>query len=647
MQRDTARQKAFSRRALMFSGGAAALTTVLAGRLYYLQVVSADRYRVLADENRISWRLLPPPRGRILDRFGVELANNQQNYRVLLIPEQTPNVDETLAVLTDLVRLDDRDRRRVIRDMERNASFMPVTVLENLSWEEFARINVHMPDLPGVQPDVGESRFYPYNQSLAHLVGYVGPVSPEELTGEPLLKLPGFRTGKSGIEKIREKSLRGKAGNSQVEVNAYGRAIRELEREDGKPGQDVRLSIDMQLQQFVHQRIGDEAGSVVVIDVHTGEVLSLVSAPSFDPNLFNLGLKVEQWRTLSQHPRTPLVHRAISGQYAPGSTFKMIVALAALEAGVISADHRVFCSGKIKFGDRFFHCWKKHGHGELSLANAIQQSCDIHFYDVARRAGIDRISKMATRFGLGVRTGIGLEGEEEGLVPSRAWKRKRRDQPWHQGETLVTGIGQGYLLTTPLQLAVMAAQIANGGFRVKPTLIASKLQAGVRQVGAGSVQGASGQDSGDGESLGRESLGRESLGLSPASLALIQRAMDMVSNSPRGTAYRSRIHEPEMAIAGKTGTVQVRRITKAERQTRLVKNEERSWKDRDHALFVGYAPVSSPRYAVSVVIEHGGGGASVAAPVARDVLEKVQRRDPGRTPMLGELAIDPETPSDI
>ena len=286
MQRDTVREKAFTRRALIFAGGATALTTMLVGRLYYLQVVSADRYRVLADENRISLRLLPPPRGRVLDRFGAELANNQRNYRILLIPEQTPSVEETLAMLTDLVRLDDRDRRRVMRETGRNASFMPVTVLENLSWEQFARVNVHIPDLPGVQPDVWESRFYPHGEAFAHLVGYVSPVSPEEQTGEPLLKLPGFRTGKSGIEKAREKALRGKAGNSQVEVNAYGRAIRELAREDGKAGSDVRLSIDAELQRFVYERLGDETGAVVVIDVHTGEVLTLVSGPSFDPNAF-------------------------------------------------------------------------------------------------------------------------------------------------------------------------------------------------------------------------------------------------------------------------------------------------------------------------------------------------------------------------
>ena len=627
MQRDTVRQKAFTRRALMFAGGATVLTTVLVGRLYYLQVVSADRYRVLADENRISLRLLPPPRGRILDRFGVELANNQRNYRLLLIPEQTPSVEETLAALTDLVHLDEYDRRRVVREIGRNASFMPVTVLENLSWEQFARINAHMPDLPGVQPDVGESRFYPHSEAIAHLVGYVGPVSPDEQTGEPLLELPGFRTGKSGIEKSREKVLRGKAGNSQVEVNAYGRVIRELEREDGKPGSDVRLAIDTELQRFIHERMGDEAGAVVVIDVHSGEVLGLVSSPSFDPNAFNLGLNSTQWRALTSHPRKPLVHRAISGQYAPGSTFKMIVALAGLESGVISPDHRVFCSGKLKFGNHTFYCWKKWGHGELTLLHAMVQSCDIHFYDVARRVGIDRIGKMASRFGFGVKTDIRLEGEKAGRVPTREWKQKRYDEPWQQGETLITGIGQGYLLTTPLQLAVMAAQIANGGYRVQPTLIAREPQKGIHQTGAQTP--------------------KESLGLSAASLALIHRAMDLVSNSPHGTAYRSRIKVPSMAMAGKTGTVQVRRITKAERQTRLLKNSERPWNERDHALFVGYAPVSSPRYAVSVVIEHGGGGASTAAPVARDIMEEVQRRDPARSPVLGELAVDDPAQSDI
>lgn len=621
MQRDLVRRKAFTRRALVLSGGAAALTAVLVGRLYYLQVISAGRYRVLAEENRISWRLLPRPRGRILDRFGTEVANNRRNYRILVIPEQTSSVTRTLSVLRGLVRIDDHDLRRVLREAERNASFVPVTVLENLSWGQFARINAHMPDLPGVQPDVGESRFYPYGQPLAHLVGYVGPVSPEEQTGDPLLKLPGFRTGKRGIEKAREMALRGKAGNIQVEVNAYGRTIRELERKGGEPGRDVRLSIDAELQRLAYERLGDEAGSVVIMGVHSGELLALVSTPSFDPNAFNLGLDSRQWRALMRHPRTPLVHRAIGGQYAPGSTFKMIVALAGLEAGTVSADHRVFCSGKMEFGDRFFHCWKKGGHGALSLPHAIEQSCDIHFYDVARRVGIDRIGKMARRFGFGTPTGIDIEGEEDGLVPSREWMRRHHGRPWHQGETLLSGIGQGYLLTTPLQLAVMTAQIANGGFRVRPTLIAREPSA--------------------------ERPAPESLGLSAASLSFVQRAMDMVSNSPRGTAYRARIHEPGMAVAGKTGTVQVRRITEAERRTGVLKNEELPWKERDHALFVGFAPVDAPRYAVAVVVEHGGGGSSTAAPVARDVLAEALKRDPDRdrAPAVGRPVAN-ATPSE-
>lgn len=621
MQRDLVRRKAFTRRALVLSGGAAALTAVLVGRLYYLQVISAGRYRVLAEENRISWRLLPRPRGRILDRFGTEVANNRRNYRILVIPEQTSSVTRTLSVLRGLVRIDDHDLRRVLREAERNASFVPVTVLENLSWGQFARINAHMPDLPGVQPDVGESRFYPYGQPLAHLVGYVGPVSPEEQTGDPLLKLPGFRTGKRGVEKAREMALRGKAGNIQVEVNAYGRTIRELERKGGEPGRDVRLSIDAELQRLAYERLGDEAGSVVIMGVHSGELLALVSTPSFDPNAFNLGLDSRQWRALIRHPRTPLVHRAIGGQYAPGSTFKMIVALAGLEAGTVSADHRIFCSGKMEFGDRFFHCWKKGGHGTLSLPHAIEQSCDIHFYDVARRVGIDRIGKMARRFGFGTPTGIDIEGEEDGLVPSREWMRRRHGRPWHQGETLLSGIGQGYLLTTPLQLAVMTAQIANGGFRVRPTLIA-------RQPSA-------------------ERPAPESLGLSAASLSFVQRAMDMVSNSPRGTAYRARIREPGMAVAGKTGTVQVRRITEAERRTGVLKNEELPWKERDHALFVGFAPVDAPRYAVAVVVEHGGGGSSTAAPVARDVLAEALKHDPDRdrAPAVGRPVAN-ATPSE-
>ncbi len=610
MRHDTDRYKVFSRRAVLLSGGTALLFSTLVGRLYYLQVLEADRYRVLAEENRISFRLLSPPRGRILDRFGEELANNQQNYRVLLIPEQAGSIDETLTALGRLVAIDEYDRRKVMRDIGRNPAFLPVTVLENLSWPEFSRINVHMSDLPGVQPGVGETRYYPFGGPFAHIVGYVGPVSEDEQTGDPLLELPDFRTGKSGVEKASESLLRGRAGNRQIEVNATGRVVRELERNDGQPGGDVVLTIDSVMQNFVFDRLGEESGAVVLIDVHNGEVLALVSTPTFDPNAFNLGLSRGRWQALLENNRKPLLHRAISGQYPPGSTFKMVVAMAALEAGTVAAEHRVFCSGELKFGNHTFHCWKRGGHGELSLVEAIEQSCDIHFYDVARRTGIDPIGQMARRLGLGKQLGLGLNGERPGLVPSREWKLALRGEPWQQGETLITGIGQGYLLTTPLQLAFMAGQIANGGFALRPRLL--------RRQGA----------------EGKAAAKPRSLELSSAALRLVREGMERVVNGKRGTARRARIREPEMAMAGKSGSVQVRRITKAQRLAGLRKNSEKPWEERDHALFVAYAPMAAPRYAVSVIIEHGGGGSAAAAPVARDVLREVQRRDPLRLPGL-------------
>ncbi len=610
------RYKAFTRRTVLLGASQGVLMSVLAGRLYYLQVTRADQYRTLADENRISLRLLPPTRGRILDRAAVELANNQQNFRVLLVPEHaTGGIAKTLDVLSTLVEIDRHDRRRIEREIKRNRKFIPVTVLENLSWDEFSRVNVHLPDLPGIQPDVGESRFYPLGNAFAHLVGYVGVVSKEETTGEPLLELPGFRVGKSGVERAKEGLLRGAAGNSQVEVNALGRVIKQLKRNEGVPGGDIVLTLDSHLQMFAADRLGEETGAVVVMDVHTGDILAMVSTPGFNPNAFNLGIDHNEWRELINNPRKPLINKSIRGQYPPGSTFKMIVALAALESGVVGVDHEVFCSGKIELGNHTFHCWKKGGHGTLDTTGALQQSCDIHFYDLAKRVGVDRIAEMAERFGLGSRAGIGIGGERGGLIPTKAWKLATIGERWQVGETLNTGIGQGFVLTTPLQLATMTAQIANGGYQVRPQLIHSPSDDTAEAVSE-----------------------PKSLGLTPVALALVQDGMNRVANSPRGTAYRSRIKEPGMAMAGKTGTAQVRRISKAERETRVRKNEEKPWIERDHALFVGYAPVAAPRYAVAVVVEHGGGGSKTAAPIARDVLREVQLRDPSRTAPMGPVA---------
>jgi penicillin-binding protein 2 len=538
------------------------------------------------------------------------LAVNRQNYRVLMTVERADAAESALAALARFIFIGDGDRKRVLREIGRKRSFVPVTVRENLDWREVARIEVNAPDLPGVTIDVGRSRFYPSNELAAHVLGYVSAVSEEELNGDPLLELPGFKIGKSGVEKVYDELLRGTAGTSQVEVNAIGRIIRELSRQGGEPGRDISLTLDLDLQTFAAERIADESAAVVVMDVQTGDVLAIASTPSFDPNAFNSGLSTADWNALVNNARSPLTNKAIAGQYAPGSTFKMIVALAALENGVASPEQTVFCNGKYEFGDGTFHCWKRWGHGRVDMVDAIAESCDVFFYDLARRVGIDRIAEMAGRFGLGHSLGIDLPGERSGLMPTKAWKQAVQGVAWQSGETLVAGIGQGFVLTTPLQLAVMTARLVNGGRAVVPRITHRE---------------ASVEESAE---FGEAEM---SLGVSEASLRLVRRGMDDVVNGPTGTARGVRVEDEALAFGGKTGTAQVRRISERERQTGVRKNEDVPWHVRDHALFVGYAPLAEPRYAIAVVVEHGGGGSAVAAPIARDILLEVQRLDPARS----------------
>ncbi|NQV48256.1 MAG: penicillin-binding protein 2, partial [Rhodospirillaceae bacterium] len=598
------------RRTAMLAGGKMLLLSSLVGRMYYLQVVEADRYRTLADENRISFRLLSPPRGRIVDRFGEPIADNHQNYRVVLIPEQTPDIKSTLGRLGLIIPISDGDIRRILREIKRKRSFVPITLRENLNWEEVARIEVNTPNLPGVMIDVGQSRYYPYPEETAHILGYVAAVSEGEAKGDPMLELPGFRIGKSGIEKTYDLSLRGSSGNLQVEVNAYGRVIRELARNEGQSGERLALTIDSELQRMASKRLGDQSGAAVVMDVINGDILAMASTPGFDPNAFNKGLTTDQWQALVGNEKSPLINKAIGGHYSPGSTFKMVVALAALEKGVITPESSIFCSGQTKLGNATFHCWKRGGHGAVDLNKGISQSCDVYFYEVARRTGIERIGEMARRFGLGERLGLELPGEEKGLIPSNEWKMAAIGAPWQMGETLIAGIGQGYILTTPIQLAVMVARLANSGYAVVPRL--------TRRV------------TGADEEAEVMAEGAESMQLVPEHLAAVRQAMEVVVNEPTGTAFRSRIKDKRYRMAGKTGTVQVRRISKSERDTGVIKNKNLPWKERDHALFVAYAPIEAPRYAVAIVIEHGGGGSSVAAPIARDILEEAQRRNSAR-----------------
>jgi penicillin-binding protein 2 len=608
MQRESDRTRVFTRRALLLAGSQLSLFTALAGRLYYLQVVDADEYALLADENRINHRILPPERGRVFDRHGVPLARNSPTYLVLVIREQTTDLRATLRALSRLIALPGERIEEVIAQAHARRPFVPITVREDLNWTEVSRIAIHGPDLPGVALVSGLVREYPAGDTAAHVLGYVGPVSEQELTGDPLLELPELRIGKNGIEKLYDGTLRGRAGLVRFEVNALGREIKQLYRQDGEPGQDMQLTIDLDLQRYVQERLSAEpSASAVVLDVRTGETLALTSVPTFDPGAFANGLSRETWRTWVNNPKAPLVNKAIAGQYPPGSTFKMVVALAALEAGVVGPDHEVLCPGFMHLGRHRFHCWRPWGHGKLTLVDAIAQSCDVYFYDLARKVGVEGIAEMARRFGLGQRLDIDLPGERPGLVPDKAWKLATRGVAWQKGETLVVGIGQGFVQATPLQLAVMTARIANGAHAIRPWL--------ARRPGGAEAP-----------------LEAPPLGVSEWALRFIKEGMHRVINGERGTAREARLLDPAIAMAGKTGTSQVRRISRAERLTGTLKNEDKPWEERDHALFVAFAPYREPRYAVAVVVEHGGSGSKAAAPIARDIMAKALELDPSRTP---------------
>jgi penicillin-binding protein 2 len=603
MNRDMERYKEFSRRALLVGAGQAALFAVLAGRLGWLQVVEQEKFQMLSDRNRISLRLIPAGRGEIMDRFGVPLAINTQNFRAFIIPEQTDSVEETLDKLSRLIPVTEEDKQEVLVQMSRHRRFTPLLVKENLTWDDMAQVELNLPDLPGVSIDEGEIRSYPFGAATSHIIGYVGRVSKAELTDDPIMTLPGFRIGKNGVEKSFDETLRGTAGQVQAEVNVVGREIRELKRTDAKSGHRLTLTLDADLQMQCQEMLArHRSASAVVMDAHNGEVYALYSHPGFDPNLFSRGIPADVWEELLADDTHPLTNKAVSGQYPPGSTFKMVTALAAFEAG-ISPGMRVFCPGFTMLGSHKFHCWKQGGHGQMDAVQAMAQSCDCYYYEVGKRIGVDAIAKMARRLGFGERLGFDIPNEGPGLIPDRAWKLRRFREAWQQGETLNTSIGQGHVLATPLQLATMTARLVNGGRAVKPLL--------VRNI----------------EEEGSQLKNWPSLGLDPNHLAIVIRGMNAVVNEPRGTALGARIQEAGYSMGGKTGTAQVRAITAAQRAAG-VKNEDLPWRQRHHALFVGYGPIVNPRYVVSVVVEHGVGGSKAAAPLARDILLATQKRDP-------------------
>lgn len=597
MNRDNSKGKVLIFRTLVWGGIQFVLLLVIAARLYFLQVYEADKYRTLSDENRISARILVPPRGVIYDRGGVPIANNKQNFQAMLVAEQASNVNETLEKFKKLMPLSEKEEARIFRDLKRYRRFVPIKLKEGLSWEDVSRILLAAPEMPGVIVDDGLSRDYPFGKQMAHVLGYVAAVSENDLKtdGDPLLETPGFKIGRIGLEKKYESKLRGKGGNLKLEVNAVGRIMKEIEREDGTSGEKLELTLDSRLQQKAYDLFGEESGAAVLMDVNSGEILTFISMPSYDSNDFVQGVSQELYDSLLYNEKQPLINKAIAGRYSPGSTFKMIVALAALESGTITKDTKVSCYGKMNFGNHLFHCWKKGGHGALNVVEALQHSCDIFFYEVAQKVGIERIAAMARRFGLGSPTALNFDDEKAGIIPDKAWKLANLKSPWQGGETLIAGIGQGYILTTPLQLAVMTARIANGGIMVEPSLT---------PVSAEKIKKY------------------KKMGINPAYMALVKEGMCSVVNRPGGTALMSRFDYNGQKMCGKTGTTQVKSISLQERQTGIIKQEDLPWKYRNHALFVGYAPQDKPRYAVAVLVEHGGGGSSVAAPIASALLKE-------------------------
>jgi penicillin-binding protein 2 len=595
VRQEADRARSFTRRALLVGGVQAALFGGLAARLWQLQVEQGEHFRLLAEDNRVNQRLLIPPRGRIVDRAGRPIARNVPTYRLRIVREQAGDLDRLLARLRELIRLDPQHLDDIVARIRASRAFVPVTVREDLAWDEVARLAIHSPDLPGVLLDSGLLRDYPQAEVVAHVLGYLGPPNPRDQAADPdpLLTLPDFRMGRSGIESAYDRQLRGRAGLSRVEVNAVGREIRELDRDDGDPGRDLQLSLDLALQRFCFDRLaGELAASAAVVDVRTGAVLALASVPSFDPTAFHNGISRDLWKELRDNPRTPLVNKCIRGQYPPGSTFKMMTALAGLEEGAISAASGVYCPGVFRLGSARFHCWKEGGHGSLRLVEAIEQSCDVFFYETARRVGVDGVAAMARRFGLGAPLGVDLPGELPGMIPTREWKKQRFGQPWHPGETIVTGIGQGFVLATPLQLAIMTARLCNGARAVRPWFVATAAEPA------------------------------PSIGINQAHLELVLRGMRNVVHGRRGTARQAQLGLDGIEMAGKTGTSQVKRISRAERAAGAHKRKDRPWKERDHALFVCFAPVAAPRYAVAVIVEHGEGGSRTAAPIARDIMRK-------------------------
>jgi len=602
--------KLLLRRTFLLGVGKGILLTGVLGRLIYLQIVKSNQYKLLANKNRISLRLLNPIRGTISDRNGKLLAINQNTFRVLCVVDNKIELKKVLFNLSKFIFLNNIETQKIVNDFEKKNKNMPYLIKENLKWNEVSSISANSFLIPTIIIESGLQRKYPFKQTSAHTIGYLGPPTNNEIKKEPILGLMNINVGRFGMEEHLEKRLRGIPGTRHLEVNAHGRIVREIRKENSKKGNNVKLSIDIELQKKLYSLLKDKSGSIVAINVNNGEVIGMVSSPSFDPNFFNQGFSTEDWKALINDPLAPLVNKSISGEYSPGSTFKTIVLLSALKNNIIKKNSSILCTSKLETKDRNFYCWcHKKKTGCYAARNhqrnvrpklAIAQSCDCFFYELAKKVGINKIAETAKTFGIGKKTGIDIRGEKTGLVPTKSWKRKNIGKSWHVGETMITGVGQGYITSTPLQLALVTALIANNGKKIFPKINLDDFNLEKNVI----------NDDMDEHHSDYEEY-----------FPIIREGMYDAVNKHIGTAYKSRLSKP--IFAGKTGTVQVRTITEEERETEIIPNRELPFEQRDHALFIGFAPYKNPKVAISIIIEHGGSGSSQAAPIAAKIFKKI------------------------
>ena len=619
------KSKIISRRMFLLTISKAVVVVGVLGRLVSLQINESKKYKTLSDKNRFREWKLAPERGVIKDYFNKEIASNRQVYQIHLIPENSSSIEEVFFRLKSILNISDKKIFSLKRKIAKQKPWEPIIISDNLDWSEFSRVNLFLHELPGIEPIVSIARVYKDNSS-AHVLGYVSQASAKDLKNKKYLSdmsVPGMAVGKTGLERRLDKDIIGKVGFQRYEVNAFGKRIKQIQVDQGEAGKSFKTTLDSEVQQFTSEILKDKAASVCVMDIYNGDIIAMVSSPPYDPNAFVHGVDKDYWNSLISNKRKPLINKAISGLYPPGSTIKTLVALSALENKIINPSQRFNCTGKIELFGEKFHCWKKKGHGFMNLRSGIKRSCDVYFYEIARKLGVDRLSETAKKFGLGKKVLNNFAEERSGVVPSTDWKKKFIGQNWYLGETLHSGIGQGYFQSTPMQLCLMTAQIANGGFEIKPRILFDKTKNSLKEY-------LKFKNENPGQPLPQELL-VSNFDLKPLfrnqeNIKIIKDAMYSSTNEPGGTSYRSRIDDNRFTFAGKTGSSQIKRFTEAQREAE-VKQEQLKYENRDHALFIAFAPVNDPKYAISVVVEHGGTGSKAAAPIAKQVIKKVLERD--------------------